>query len=204
MAGPLGKFVKSLVYAGLEPASHGGAAPRRGRVRRLWDRLLTGGPSPSDPLYLTNRTWKQKLRVALVASTPVLIVLGVAAWAMLAPPQAVDKPASQPSPAEIAARTAILPKDFTLPQNTDLQVTDVTVEKTAGACFVVGTLRNNTARRFAGADLSLDLTDETGSQVGAVSTRAEAIEPNASAVFRFAIPQRRATFVLVREVHGLP
>ena len=202
MAGSIRKFFESLAYAGLKPIPHGGQS-QRGRLRTHWDRLVTGGPSPSDPLYLSNRNWKQKLRLWLVVSSPLAVMIGTAAYIMLAPPPANQKQPTQMTSTEIAAQTAIIPQGFTVAQTTDLQVTEVTVENTGGGAFVVGILKNNTGRSFGGADLTFDLTDEKGSQVGAAGARAEAIGPNGTVRFRVPIAQRNATFVLVREVHSL-
>lgn len=175
MAGPIRKFLESLVYAGLKPAG------------------------PADPLYLTNRTWKQKLRTVLLVSLPVLAVVGVALYAMLRPPTLPENRPATPTAAEIAASTPILPDNFSLPQNTDLQIIQASVTRDGGT-HVAGVLKNNTSRRYAGAELSFHLTDEDGSQVGGASTRLGLIEPRATVPFRFPIPQKNAAFVLVREV----
>ncbi|HWQ52424.1 MAG TPA: FxLYD domain-containing protein [Bryobacteraceae bacterium] len=190
MAGSIRKLFASLKNPGVTPT--GKPAPS------LWDRLLAG-PTPSDPLYLSNRTWKQKLRLGLVVMVPVLVVVAVAAYAMLTPPTLTDTPPETLTPAQVAARTPVLPKGFTLPQNTDLQIMEVTVDRTGGM-FVAGTLKNNASRRVAGAELVFDLADQDGSQVGSASTRVESVEPNGTLHFRFPIPHKNAAFVLVREL----
>lgn len=195
MAGPIRKFFESLVYAGLKPS---GGAPRDRKPQSFWDRLLAG-PSPADPLYLTNRTWKQKLRIALLVGLPVLAVLVAALYAMLRPPTLPENRPATPSAAEIAASTPILPDNFSLPQNTDLQIVEVGIQRDGGT-FVAGILRNNTHRRYAGAELYFGLMDENDSQVGGASTTLGIIEPRATVPFRLPIPHKNAAFVLVREV----
>ena len=200
MAGLIRKFLQSIAYAGLKPEQRG-APPPRGAAHGLWTRLIQG-PAPKDPLYLSNRTWPQKLRLGLLVSAPILIVLGVAAYTILTPPPRIDKPPSELTAAEIAARTAVLPKDFTLQQNTDLQIVEAAVDRSANPHQVTGILKNNTARRYRAAELAFDLTDEQGSQVGGASTSVGNVEPQATLQFRFPIAQRNARFVFVREVRG--
>jgi hypothetical protein len=131
-----------------------------------------------------------------------VLVLGVAGWVLLAPPEPADKPPAPLTPAQVAAKTPILPNGFTVSQNDNLQVVEVSVEKAPDGRYVVGTLKNTTGRRYRSAELAFDLTDEDGSQVGAATTRVAAVEPNGNVRFRFPVPQRNASIALVREVRG--
>ena len=200
MASSLRKLWESVVYAGLKPVTPG-KPPERGKLRKFWDRLLLG-TAPADPLYLSNRTWKQKVRVGAIIGSPLVVVLGVVIYALTSPPPVTDKPPSELTPEEIAARTPIIPKDFTVSQNTDLQIVEVTVDKSTDPNTVTGTLKNNTGTYYSSAALSFDLTDEEGSAVGGVSTTVLKVEPHSSMAFRFPIPHRNAAFVLVREARG--
>ena len=81
MANPLKKFIESLLFAGLKPSTPGQApsAPaKRGQLRLLWERVdrWASGAAPDDPLYLSNRTWRQKLRMGLALGIPGLLVIG--------------------------------------------------------------------------------------------------------------------------------
>ena len=67
---------------------------------------------------------------------------------------------------------------------------------------MTGVLKNQTQRSFASAELTFDLTDDAGSQLGGVSTRVGAIGPGATVPFRFPVAQKGVAFVLVREVRG--
>ncbi len=199
--GRLRQIFESIVYAGLKPAGAPAPPPGtgwRGRLRRAWDRFLSGG-APSDPLYLSNRTWKQKLKVAAAVSTPVLIVVGIFVYSLVTPPPAPEKPLVVLTPAEIAARTQIIPKDFKVPQNVDVQVGEVSVDRASTPHRISGTLQNVSEKRFSNVELTFDLTDENGSQVGGARTVVPDIGPHATKSFNFAIPQRNAAFVLVRE-----
>jgi hypothetical protein len=131
---------------------------------------------------------------------PLVVVVSIVAYALMSPPQAVEKPYSEPSAAEVAAKTAIIPKDFKLEQSTDLQVVEVGVDRTSVPHHVTGIIRNNTSMRFSGAELTFDLTDEKGSRVGSAVALVDDIQPLSTVRFGAEIPQRNVTYVLVREV----
>jgi len=177
------------------------ASKKVGRIRVLWDRLLSG-PMPSDPLYLSNRTWKQKVRQGAVWGVPVLVIVGVVVYALFSPPPAVEKQYVEPSAAEIAAKTPIIPKDFKVAQSNDLQVVEVGVDRTSLPHHVTGLVRNNTSMRLGAAELSFDLTDRKGSQVGSAVAVVEDVPPNSTVRFATEIPQRHVAYVLVREVRS--
>jgi hypothetical protein len=156
-----------------------------------------------DPLYLTNRTWRQKAILWAAVATPLTLLLAAVVYVLLVPPRAREQAPAQLSPAEIAARTVIIPKDFTFPQNKDLQVTEAAVEHGAAGSFLTGTLQNNTDRSFAGAELAFELLDERGSMAGGAGGRAPAVGPRGTVRFRIPIEQREAVQVTVRGVRGL-
>jgi hypothetical protein len=65
---------------------------------------------------------------------------------------------------------------------------------------VVGSVKNNTDRLIHGTDVILNLTDRTGSHLGAVSAHVDNLAPNATVKFQTPIEQKDAAFALVREV----
>ena len=72
------QFIDSIVFAGLKPD-----APREQAKRTRWLGPLRGlagafllRPAPSDPLYLSNRTFDQKVKLGLAIAVPCLIVAG--------------------------------------------------------------------------------------------------------------------------------
>src|SRR5450756_419146 len=75
------EFLESIVFAGMKPG--GKTAPNRqlkwlGPLGGPVERLFSGGPAPSDPLYLTNRTQAQKLKFwSLIAIPCVVLALGI-------------------------------------------------------------------------------------------------------------------------------
>ena len=194
-------FLESIVFAGLKPGAQTATkvqlawlGPLRGPV----ERLLSGGPAPTDPLYLTNRTLGRKLLSWSLVGIPCLVLLtgiGITLSSLIDPPLA--KPAKEPTAAEITAK--LLPnmdKDFKLAPASDVQVLEVKVEGTR----LVGKVKNTSTREIASAELVLDLSDAGESQVGAVSAVVEKIPPSGTKDFAISIKQRNAATAVVREV----
>ena len=102
----LQEFFESIAYAGLKPSDQKSEPhPDKawGRLRAKFDQFLSGGPAPSDPLYLTNRSLSQKVRPWIIVGVPFLVLLGAIGLSLsniLDPPEA--KPVVdiiQPTPA---------------------------------------------------------------------------------------------------------
>jgi hypothetical protein len=195
------QFLESIAFAGLKPG--GQTAPKRqfawlGPLRGPVERLLSGGPAPSDPLYLTNRTLSQKLLSWSLICIPCLILLagvGITLSSLIDPP--APKPVKELTAAEITAK--LLPnmdKDFRLAPISDVQVLEARVDGTR----LVGKVKNTSTRQIAIAELVIDLTDVSGSQVGAVNAVVEKIPPSGTRDFEIPIKQRNAATAMVREV----
>jgi hypothetical protein len=197
------RFIDSVVFAGLKPD-----APREqakgtrwlGPLRGLANRVLSR-PAPSDPLYLSNRTFDQRVKLWLAIAVPCLILAGVTALGLSHFFQAkLPGPAPEPSAAVLAAK--LLPnvdKTLKIEVNQDVQVLEAHVELEGGA-KLTGTARNNTDHLIHTAKIVFNLTDQGGSQVGAVSAQVENLAPNATVRFQVPIEQTNAAFALVREV----
>jgi len=197
------RFIDSVVFAGLKPDAPREQAkhlPWLGSLRGLPERVLFR-PAPSDPLYLSNRTFDQKVKVALTIAVPCLIVVGVTALGLSHFFQAKGPgPAAEISGAELAKK--LLPNMDTsikIEVNKDVQVLDAHVER-EGGMKVVGTVKNNTDRLIHTAEIVLNLTDTMGSQLGAVSARVDNLAPNATVNFQTPIEQTEAAFALVRDI----
>ena len=197
------RFVDSVAFAGLKPD-----APREqskltrwlGPLRGLVDRVPSR-PAPSDPLYLSNRTFDQKAKLWLAIAVPCLILAGVTVLGLSSFFQAkVPGPAPEPSAAVLAAK--LLPnvdKSIQIEVNKAVQVLEAHVES-EGGMKVAGTVKNNTDRPIHTTEIILNLTDTTGSFLGAVSAQVDNLAPNATAKFQIPIEQKDAAFALVREV----
>ena len=194
-------FFESIVFAGMKPATQAAPKPQLkwlGPLRGLAERFLSGGPAPTDPLYLTNRTPGQKLRSWGLIAIPCLVLLGGVAITLssyLDPP--APPPVKELTAAEITAK--LLPnmdRDFKLSPPSVVQVLEARVDGTR----VVGKVKNTSAKAIAAAELVIDLTDAGGSQVGAVAAVVENIPPSGTKDFEIAIKQRNAATALVREI----
>ena len=199
----LREFFESVVFAGLKPGgqkTEGTQLKWLGPLSGPVERLLSGS-APNDPLYLTNRSFGQKMRSWLLIGIPCLILVagvGIALSNLLDPPEV--KPTQELSAKEVAAK--LLPnmdKEIKVATNPDIQVVEVSVQHTSGS-RLVGTVRNTSTHEVASVELILDLTDTTGSQVGGVSGIIEKVPPKATKDFSFPIKQHDAAFALVREI----
>lgn len=171
----LQKIFESIVYAGMRPGSR-----------------------PVDPLYLSNRSLWQRARVAIFVTVPVLAICGFVLWAIFKP--AETKQQAEPTREELAKR--ILPnlaKDIKIDTNRDVVVVNAVVDK--NPVGISGTVANNTDHVVKSAELTFDLTNGNGSQIGAVSTVVKDLPPKSQTNFRFPVKQQDAAFVLVREIH---
>ncbi len=200
----LRSFVESILFAGIQPGGKRQAEPRTGwfgRLRDRIDRFISGG-RPKDPLYLSNRTWGQRLRLAAVVAVPCLVIaIGVAiilsgAFRPKAPPP------KELSPGELLSKMLPdLEKQAHIEINQDAEVTVVHVEP-SNPPRVAGTLKNNTTSPHS-FDLTIDFADENGSHVGSDSCTVE--KAAASTTTNFTCPLRipRATYAQVRLVKTL-
>ena len=199
----LRKLVESIAYVGMKPD-----APVQQRDGMRWlgpfrapiERFLNG-PGSDDPLFLTNRTAGQKMRLAFLIAIPSVLVLGGVALAAMGIFQTAAQRAGWSKPldsAEVARRMLPdLKRDIQLETNHDIQVLDVVV----GGGKISGSVRNMTSKVLTEASVDFDLTDGNGSLVGGISCRMPRLEPNSSAPFHLDIPQASAVYALVRSVH---
>ena len=200
------EIFESIAFAGMKP----GGAPVTPSHRMKWlgslrepiDRFISGGPAPTDPLYLTNRTWGQKLRFATVVAVPCLVVGGLMTMALSNYWLKKTPEPTAPTPADLAKMAArMLPNMETikLDTNKDVDVIDVHIDHSRGVALA-GTVLNNTKHSIPNAEIVFDLTDESGSQLGGVSTRIENLAAQIRQEFRLPIEQSSAKYALVREI----
>ncbi|HMD70172.1 MAG TPA: FxLYD domain-containing protein [Bryobacteraceae bacterium] len=199
----LRKLWESIVYAGMRPDS-APSAPRSGRrlgrFRDKVERFLSGGPAPSDPLYLTNRSIFQRARVAILVLIPCLILLGLLALGVSHRLRVREKPVHQPTPAEIAQATLPnLVKNIQITTDHDLEVAEARIQH-GDPTMVVGTVKNNTAHAIDNARVVFTLTTEVGAKLGYVAVHIEHVDPKSTAPFSLGIEQENAAFALVREI----
>jgi hypothetical protein len=178
------------------------------RLDRLRSRieLFVSGRAPSDPLYLTNRTWGQKLKIALLIAVPVLLLV---ALAVIGAANRVQVGAADPygqPPVEAAPRTdAAAPSATGKPSpdpvlgSTDLEVLNIRIARDAHSPVVTGIVRNKTDRKVDKAEVSYFLVDREGSLVGTDSVIVASVQPHGSVAFRNPLKLARAEYVFVRD-----
>jgi len=170
-----------------------------GPLRRPVERLLSGG-GPQDPLYLSNRTFGQKLVGWVKVGVPLLVVVVAVVFAFLMH-RRQDKPPESLSPAEIAAK--MLPelnRPIHVDINTDIEVLEVYIDHADGD-RLVGRVRNTTDHEIHSGEVDFFLTAVNGTQVGAASVKVNKLAAGQTFPFAQPIPQKAAAFALVREVH---
>lgn len=173
---------------------------RADAIARKIERFVAGS-GPSDPLYITNRTFGQKARLGLLIGTPVIAIIALMGLALNnyfdPSPSARRAPVARETPAMTAKVLPDLAKTYRSDSDTDCEIAEATV----GDHTLYGKVRNNSDHLVHVADVVFDVTDEEGSQLGAVAVRVENIAPHAMASFRQALEQKTATTALVRELH---
>ncbi len=203
--------IEAVVFAGLKPrggqprnseaVSPPAPAPSRGWLRERIDLWISGGADPSDPLYLSNRTAAQKLRAWSVVVVPLVVLVagGALILTTVAEGRRETKAAKELSPAEFA--TKLLPnlKDIKIESNHDVDVLEVRVERDSGG-RLSGAVKNNTNRPIARADVTCELTDPTGTQVGSVIAHVDDIPPGGTRTFSMPLGQSSASYALVRDI----
>jgi len=195
-------FLQSIIYAGMkqhEPENRSADPAVSDRLLRPFERFLNG-PGSADPLYVTNRTVGQRIRVGVLIAIPPLLVLGIGGAVIVHFNRSVrPKQPRQMSNAEIAAKMLPNLNDVSVYSNKDIDVMDVNVRQSEGGS-ISGTLRNNSDRPLDGIEVIFDLTNAMGSRRGAVSCKVAHIDAKGRARFETAIAQKDAAFAIVREI----
>jgi hypothetical protein len=198
MANRVQNFFESIVYAGMKPGARSSAeAPA---AKSGWLARFLNAPAPSDPLYLTNRSFGQKARRVLAIASPFVLVIAGGLAAFLFFGHKTDKAPKELTSAEVRAK--VLPgfnKEFKLDSNKDLEIAEIHFESN-GPSVMVGSIRNTTDHAIFHAVVVFELADSSRSDLGAVTVTETNLAPGASRIFRKPIEQTNAASALVREV----
>ncbi len=195
MANRVREFIESIIYAGMKPGAR--TAEGEPAVKSGFFTRFVNGPAHADPLYLTNQTFAQKTRRALLLVSPVILVLVIGLVAVRhfsAKPEDAPK---QLTAAELAAKT--LPdfnKEIKLDTNRNIEVTEVRFDHGV----MVGNLRNTTTHPIVQAVVTFELADAADSRLGGVTVTEENLPPGVVRPFKKSIDQGNAASALVREV----
>ena len=187
------------------PAGKSQFDPLRKRFDPLRERMeiFISGRAPSDPLYLTNRTWQQKLKIAALIVAPVLLLIVLVTIGATNPLRFHKVEADQRPPVEAPPPPAVPQKPLSGPvsASTDLEVVNIRIARDAHPPVVTGMVRNKTNRKVDSAEVSYYLADTKGSLVGTDRTDVANMEPHGSVTFRMALKIPNAQYVFVRDVH---
>jgi hypothetical protein len=174
--------------------------PQLRRLRARFEDFLSGR-APNDPLYLTNRPLKQKLKIAALVAVPIVILLVLVLIA------ATDgfrlrrvDPYEHPA-AEAQTSTAPGPRLPDPKLAAELEVVNIRIVRDARSPLVTGVVRNNTNAKVGAAEVSYYLADKDGSMVGTDTTEVTNVAAHGSVTFRVPLKIARAQYVLVRDVH---
>ncbi len=201
MANRIKTFFESLIFAGLKPGG-GAQAPRRGRLgplREKIERFLSGGRAPSDPFYLSNRSWKQKLRLAVGIAVPGALLLGALALVFTNVYAPTAAPPKETPASEILAK--LLPnleKTIQLDKYPDAEFVELRVRRD-GPRALVGVLRNKTDRVIS-VEFDADLADLNGARVGSITKRVEKAPAKGLISFEFPLDNADAAVVFIRRM----
>lgn len=170
--------------------------PLRGPV----ERFLSGG-APKDPLYLTNRPLSQRIRGWVIVAIPCLLIIGFVALTLsknfFDPPDAPTT--KEMTPAEISRK--ILPNigtDLKIDAKHDVDIVEAHIDHSE--LKLIGSIRNNSSREIAVVEFVFNITDTSGSQLGAVDGHVENLGPKATKPFQIPVTQQNAAFALVRDL----
>jgi hypothetical protein len=172
---------------------------RLDRLRARYEVFLSGS-APDDPFYLTNRTWRQKLKTAALIAVPVVLLAGLVTVG------ATDLFRSHKADTfeHMASEAPAVPKKH-LPDpilaSSDLEVVNIRIARDAHPPVVTGVVRNNTSQKVESAEVSYYLADTEGSLLGTDSTEVANVEPHGSVSFHMPLKVAKAEYVLVRDVH---
>jgi len=166
-------------------------------LRQRFEKFLSGS-RPADPLYLSNRTWKDKLRPAAWIAGPValLIVLMVIGFLPHSRPadslehalnETIPALAEEPSPAP-----KLTPKDF--------EVVDLRILRDQNPPMIAGLVRNNTNRSVSSVEVSYYLAAADGSKLATERMAVQNLQPHQSVPFQAPLTVDKAEYALVREV----
>jgi outer membrane receptor protein involved in Fe transport len=166
---------------------------------------ILSGDRVADPLYISNRTLRQKIRLALLVAVPAAAFIGVTVLALNRhsnPRQAADNEPSGTPETGRAVTSKLLPdteKNVTTDPSQDVDVLEASVSSGSNRTLS-GKIRNRTNHLVPLADVLFSVHDVNGAQLGVVAVKVKNIAPNSIAAFQLKLEHPTAAAVIVREV----
>jgi hypothetical protein len=180
---------------GAHPGTHAIIAAQivmPGRLSRWIDQILSVGPPPADPLYVSNRTTGRRILLAGMIVLPCLPLATIIFLAGRNGAQSLPSPPSSTPQPPAAIRPIALPE----PQ---LEIIEARVERGRGA-ELKAAVHNKSGHPVRHAEIVFELTDKEGSPVGTVSQKIPALAPDSVVEFELPIGQQDAVYAQVREI----
>jgi hypothetical protein len=201
---PIRSLIEKVLFAGLKPGGKLVAEKRSGPLAgiRDWiDRFVNGG-RPKDPLYLSNRSWGERLRLGIVVAVPCLLVGGVMSLFIAGVFRPKPAPPKELTAAELMAK--ILPNmdesiDFKLSKDASVESVSVSRE---GPRRVFGAVRNTTDR-VVSVEMELRFTDQYVSNIGSQVFVVDKVPANGTTNFSFPLNIENAVYAVVHRVQTL-
>ena len=180
-------------------------------VRALLEKMAYAGLKPSggaggnrlDPLYLSNRSTARKILTACLIVLPFALIgtgvylAAIGYFSTPTPPPSTLNPTRD----ELAAKVLSNLKDVRIESEQLIKVMDARI--TRGATVSLdGTLKNNVTRLLRSVEVSFDLTNAAGSQLGAVTVHLDKLESEAITNFHLPLKQRDAAHAIFREARS--
>jgi hypothetical protein len=175
--------------------------PDRSKWRERFERFLSGR-RPSDPLYLSNRSWQKELKLALLIVAPVAILVALIMISSVDlfhfhRSDPYEHPLAETPPTASSSKATPDPKLA----SRDLEVVNIRITRDVNPPVVTGLVRNNTDRKVASAAITYNLADDHGSLMGSETIRVQNLAPHSSISFQAPLKLVDAQFVIVRDVH---
>jgi hypothetical protein len=182
-----------------DPGRQPAGSPRQGGwagIRHRIDRMVAG-EAPSDPLYISNRSFLQRFGIWFIVAIPCVAIVVV--FALLSPkPAPTGPPPKELSRKELAAKLVPGLADLKVSSNTDVELSTVTVNYKD---FTLnGSVKNTTERTLKLVKVYFDVVDLDGSQLTVVALEVPNLAAGASSQFSIPTNQERAGRALVREI----
>jgi hypothetical protein len=186
--------IEKLVFAGLKPDAP--VVPKKSKLEALIataEDLAARGLQPDERALPGPVTTRRKVVIAVGVFA---VALGVFALVRMLQQPAKQGEAKGPQPPPLE----LVPKGLVIEKNKDLEVISINFNRTKEPHEITGTLRNHSGKLFAKCEVSFELTDQAGAQLGGVSTIVHNLPAGGATRFSIPVAQPDAVFAMVREL----
>jgi len=201
MVGNSGRWWERIVFAGMKSGKPGPASQPKPRnaFRQALDRYLSGVRN-EDPLYISNRTWKDRLATGFRLWGPLAVLIIAATWF------GISRVVPKPPPKYDLTAAEVLSK-LKLPDLSDvkpeprraLEVAEVGVRR-GHSLELAGMVRNVSSEPIESAEVDIDIAESSGTRLSTQTVKFQALAPSAEARFQVPLSDSRAQIAIVRSI----